>query len=48
MEKKNILTILGLTFILAVVLLLTNRGIVNAGDCRIIRIYGMAYHIMSL
>jgi len=42
--KKRILITFGITFILTVAFLLANRGITNAADCRIVRIYGMAYH----
>ena len=44
MDNKRLLTTIGLTIILAVVLLLTNRITVNAADCRVIRIVGMTYH----
>jgi len=44
MKNNKLLVTLGITSILTVAFLLTNIGSVNAADCRIIRIVGMAYH----
>ena len=44
MEKKKFLVLVGLILVLAITFFLLNKGTINAADCRIIRIVGMATH----
>ena len=44
MNQKKLFIAVGLTFVLAMIILLAKQGAINAQDCRLIRIQGMETH----
>ena len=44
MERNNLSVLVGFILVIAIAFLLLHKGIINAADCRVVRIVGMSYH----